>query len=176
MLVYEIANVRDGGQYSVAGCDINLGYEEGGKFIGVLAVRNVWLREKKAGGYFVSWPSAARIRNGAIVVEEGKPKYDNHVGLFGFIGANPKRAGDWSVASQAWDFQQAIVDELLALSKAAAKVESGRGTRTPAKAAGSQPATRATARAEKPAAVRAAKPAAVVHESFEEDGDDDLPF
>lgn len=163
MLQYQIVNVRPGGEYSVIGCDVVLGYtNDKDEFVGALTVRNVWLREKKDGnGYFVSWPSAARVKGGTVVKENGKAKYDNLVSLYGFEGANNKRPGDWAVAPAGWEFQEAIVNDLLALSKSKSKVESGRGS---AKASTT------------PTPARRARATAAAAASSEQDGDDDLPF
>lgn len=171
MLAYELINIRPGGEYSVAGCDVVLGFKnDADEFVGVLTVRNVWLREKRdGGGHFISWPSAARVKGGTVVKEDGKAVYDNLVGLFGFVGANPKKASDWAVAGPAWDFQKQLVEDLLVTAKATAKVESGRGT--------AKPAGRPTVNVKKSAvagAARPAKAAPVVEEEL--DGDDDLPF
>lgn len=164
MMQYQIVNVRSGGEYSVIGCDVVLGYSnDRDEFIGVLTVRNVWLREKKDGnGYFVSWPSAARVKNGTVVKENGKAKYDNLIGLYGFEGANSKNPTAWAVAPAGWEFQEALVNDLLALSKTQSKVSEGRG-------APRQSAT--PTRRARPASAAAARPA---QES--NDGDDDLPF
>lgn len=170
MLAYEIINVRSGGQYSVIGCDVVLGYRDGktNSFIGQLTVKGVWLRERKEGaGYFVSWPSAVRAKDGVVVKENGKPKYDNLIQLYGEEGGNPKKPGEWAFTPAAWEFQEAVAEELLQLSKATAKTEAGRG---PAKASG--PARGAS----RPAVRTATRPARAAAPAAEQEADDDLPF
>jgi hypothetical protein len=175
MLQYQIANVRPGGEYSVAGCDVVLGFNnDQGAFVGVLSIKNVWLREKKDGnGYFISWPSAARVKNGTVVKEDGKPKYDNNVTLYGFEGANPKRPGEWAIPTVAWEFQEELVNELLALSKTKAKVNAGRGS---AKAGPANSSAGTSAGATPARRARATAPASAPAGGSAMDGDDDLPF
>ena len=171
MLEYRIENVRSGGQYSVIGCDVALGYSANGTFVPQLMVKGVWLRERKESGHFVSWPSAVRIRDGKIVQEDGKNKYDNNVQLYGCEGGNPKKGNDWAITPEAWEFQETLVEELLKLAQAQEKVQGGRGS---AKATGSARAAAPArpARAAAPARpARAAAPAPTPEEDDEYAGD-----
>lgn len=183
MLEYQIINTRSGGEYSIIGCDLALGYvNDQGEFVGQLIVRNVWLKQNQNGKHFVSWPSAVRMRSGTPVKkDDGKLHYDNLMCLYGYDGA--AGGNKWEVAESGWEFQERLVEDLLKEAGTKAKVEQGRGaakgpasqgkgrptTATKAVGASTPSRTPATRAGTRPA--RTAEPA-VAHE----DGDDDLPF
>jgi ribosomal protein L12E/L44/L45/RPP1/RPP2 len=167
-LSFRVINVRAGGEYSVMGCDVAVGYTTGDEFVGLLTLRGLWLRKKKEGdGYMIQWPAKPRMRNGEAVKDaKGYDKYDNFIDLYGEMGA----AGDpekYAITEMAWKFKDKLIKMMLEAAESAPKAAAKPASKPAGKS--SAPAARATAA--RP--TRSTAPVAVAEEA---DEDDDLPF
>lgn len=173
---FQLTNARAGGQHSVVGADLAIGYDgAGGKFIGLLEVRGLWLKRKKDGsGYFVSFPASARLdkQTKEPVMKDGFKVYDNHVDLYMELGANKKNPDSRGVTEAAFDFRNWLIQEMVTLSETMDAPQRGRGTEKPT--VGKAAPTRAAMPSRPPAAKAA--PVAVVEEQDEEESEDGFPF
>lgn len=170
-LKFKLHNFRPGGQHSVMGCDVAVGYDTNGDFVGVLDLRGLWLKRKKDGsGYFVSFPAKQRMKDGEPVMKNGYPVYDNHIDLYMEQGANPEKPDVRGITEASWNFRSWLIDEMVKASESMDAPQSGRGApKGPAKPAASKTAPAAN----KPAARPAPAPAAVAEDEAEDDG---FPF
>lgn len=166
-LKFKIHNFRAGGQHSVMGCDLAIGYESDGAFVGVLDVRGLWLKRKKDGsGYFVSFPAKQRMdKSGEAVMKNGYAVWDNHVDLYMEQGANPEKPDVRAVTEAGWGFRKWLVEEMVKASSTMDAPQAGRGAPK-----ASKPAMAAKAAAPS----RPAKPVAV--EEAEDEDDSGFPF
>lgn len=182
-LKFKVHNCRAGGQHSVMGCDLAVGYEtKSGDFVGVLDCRGLWLKRKKDGsGFFVSFPAKQRVdKNGQAVQKNGYNVWDNHIDLYMEEGANPDMPDKRGITDAAWNFREWLIAEMVSASEQMDAPQQGRGAPrsqpprgAPAPAArpqatGSRPASR-------PAPVAASRPTKPVAVE-EEDEDDGFPF
>lgn len=163
-LRFKVHNCKPGGQYSLMVCDLAIGYEADGQFVGVLDVRGLWLKQKKDGsGNFVSFPSKQRFtKEGDPAIDDNGYKiYDNIIDLF--MDREAEKKGPTEAA---WGFRKWLIEEMTKAYDQMDKSQSGRGTAKPqSKAAPAKPA---------------AKPAAAttrVQDDYTDDSDDDsFPF
>lgn len=171
-LKFKIHNFRAGGQHSVMGCDLAIGYESDGAFVGVLDVRGLWLKRKQDGsGYFVSFPAKQRLKDGEPVMKNGYPVWDNHVDLFMELGANPEKPDVRGVTEAGWGFRKWLIEEMVKASQSMDAPQAGRGSPKASKPAGGKPAATPASR---PAPSSRPAPAAAVAE--EEEDDSGFPF
>ena len=173
-LSFQVINVRSGGEYSVMGCDIAVGYTTGEEFVGLLTLRGLWLRQKKDGdGYMIQWPAKLRVRNGETVKDaKGFDKYDNFIDLYGEKGASgdPEK---YAITEMAWKFKDKLIKMMLDAAEnqpAQPAKPAARSGNKPSSGRQNAPAGRGTS--SKPAARRDAP----VATADEDDEDDDLPF
>jgi hypothetical protein len=144
-------------------CDLAIGYETDGKFIGVLDVRGLWLKQKKDGSAnFVSFPSKQRLtKEGEAVMDDNNYKvYDNIVDLF--MDRDAEKKGPTEAA---WGFRKWIIDEM---TEAYQQLD-----KTPRRAAA--PPSAPPKPAARPAPAKAPMPTTRVVEEIEDD-DESFPF
>lgn len=173
-LKFKLHNFRPGGQHSVMGCDVAVGYETNSDFVGVLDLRGIWLKRKKDGsGYFVSFPAKQRMKDGQPVMKNGYAVYDNHIDLYMEQGANPEKPDQRGITEASWNFRSWLIDEMVKASESMDAPQAGRGA---PKGKPSAPPAKASAPAKGPAkpAARPAPATAVEDEEYDEDGG--LPF
>lgn len=172
-LKFKLHNYRPGGQHSVMGCDVAVGYEVNGDFVGVLDLRGLWLKRKKDGsGYFVSFPAKQRLKDGEPVMKNGYPVYDNHIDLYMEQGANPEKPDQRGITEASWNFRTWLIDEMVKASENLDAPQVGRGA--PKAAPKSAPPKASTPA--KPAARPAARPAPAAVAEEGEGEDDGFPF
>lgn len=162
-LRFKVHNCKPGGQYSLMVCDLAVGYEDGGQFVGVMDVRGLWLKQKKDGsGNFVSFPSKQRFsKDGDPVLDDnGYKVYDNIVDLF--MDREAEKKGPTEAA---WGFRKWLIEEMTRAYEQLDKSQSGRGPKTQGKAP-----------APKPPAKPAMATTRVADDYADESDDDSFPF
>lgn len=166
-LRFKVHNCKSVSRNALMVFDLAVGYEEDGKFVGIMDVRGCWLKQKNDGSAnFVSFPSKQRLtkEGEAAIDENGYKIYDNIVDMFMEKGANPEKPDVRSPTKAAWGFRKWLIDEATKAYEEMAKSDAGRGA--------AKPAVTKSAGAKKPAAA----PTAVADEFEDENDDAAFPF
>ncbi len=125
-----VVNARQGVGKALMFFDIDLGYTDDDKFVGMLTAKGFVYKYSGEGKPFFQGPAKLRTKNGQPVKNDrGYDQYDEFVVLYAEKGGNPKEPEKWGVTDGGWAARKIILDQA---SAAYARLGKAAGERVPA--------------------------------------------